>query len=219
MDGSIETVPALCLSLPGKTMPMNLLIFGAAIAAYFALHSILASRAVKYFLMARFLPQRYYRLIFNGLSIFLLLPLTWFFLSMEKAVVSGYLLKIPLAGWISMAIGVGWIIAAFRRYDLSEFSGFLQVKSGQPPEHDSLNTAGVNAWVRHPLYFGTLLVVWGWFIISPTDAVLLLAVLASFYTYIGARLEERKLVQQFGEAYRLYQREVPMLLPLKWWKK
>lgn len=197
-------------------MPMSLLIFGAAIAAYFALHSILASHTVKNYLMTKLLPQRYYRLAFNTLSILLLLPLAWLFFPMEKAVVWSYLLKMQLVGWLCMAIGAGWVIAAFRKYDLLEFSGFLQMKSGQPPEHDSLNTAGVNAWVRHPLYFGTLLVVWGWFIISPTDAVLLLVVLASLYTYIGARLEERKLVQQFGEAYRSYQREVPMLLPFKW---
>jgi methanethiol S-methyltransferase len=200
-------------------MPMSLLILGVAVVAYFALHSILASRRVKDFLMAKLLHQRYYRLVFNGLSVLLLLPLAWLFFSMKKTVVCDYLLQVPLAGWLMVAAGVVLILLAFRGYDLAEFTGIFQIRSGHPPMHDTLNTGGLNAKVRHPLYLGILLVVWGWFVISPTDAVLLLAVLTSFYTYFGATLEERKLAQQFGEAYRSYQREVPMLLPFKWRKK
>jgi methanethiol S-methyltransferase len=33
------------------------------------------------------------------------------------------------------------------------------------------------------------------------------------YTVLGARLEEKKLVVQFGEMYKLYQQRVPMLIP------
>jgi len=33
---------------------------------------------------------------------------------------------------------------------------------------------------------------------------------------IGSVLEERKLVREFGEEYRAYQRQVPMLVPWKW---
>jgi len=165
--------------------------------------------------MVRFLPRRIYRLVFNGLSLLLLMPLTWFFFSLEKTVVWTPMLKVPFPGWVFIAFGLFYILASFQRYDLSEFTGFLQMKNGGNPVHENLQTGGMNGKVRHPLYFGTLLVVWGWFIISPTDAVLLLAVLTTLYSYIGAKLEERKLVHQFGEAFRKYQREVPMLIPFK----
>ena len=205
--------------MPENTMPMNLLILGVAVVGYFALHSILASPGAKDFLVQRLLPQRYYRLVFNALSVLLLLPLAWQFFPMKKVVVCEFMLRVPFAGWLLVAAGAGCMALAFRSYDLPEFTGIFQLKNGRPPEHETLSTGGLHALVRHPLYFGTLLVAWGWFVISPTDAVLLLAVLTSCYTCIGATLEERKLVRQFGEAYRSYQREVPMLLPFKRRKK
>ena len=36
----------------------------------------------------------------------------------------------------------------------------------------------------------------------------------TLYFAIGSRLEERKLVAEFGESYRRYQRRVPGLVPL-----
>ena len=183
-------------------MPMSLFILGSAVCAYFALHSILASQMVKDFLMARFLPRRIYRLVFNGLSLLLLIPLTWFFFSLEKTVVCTPFLKVPFAGWVFMAIGLYYIFAAFRRYDLAEFSGLLQMKSGGGPMREKLQTHGVNRQVRHPLYLGTLLAVWGWFVISPTDAVLLLAFLTTLYRQLGEKPKGRQLVRKFGEAYR-----------------
>jgi len=38
----------------------------------------------------------------------------------------------------------------------------------------------------------------------------------STYLIIGSRLEERKLVMEFGDAYQHYQKTVSMLLPFKW---
>jgi protein-S-isoprenylcysteine O-methyltransferase Ste14 len=36
------------------------------------------------------------------------------------------------------------------------------------------------------------------------------------YIVVGTLLEERKLVHEFGDAYRNYQRRVSMFVPLKW---
>jgi protein-S-isoprenylcysteine O-methyltransferase Ste14 len=41
-------------------------------------------------------------------------------------------------------------------------------------------------------------------------------VILSAYLLIGTLLEERKLVLEFGEKYKAYQRQVSMLIPLKW---
>ena len=42
------------------------------------------------------------------------------------------------------------------------------------------------------------------------------ALILTVYLIIGTFLEERKLVYEFGDQYRNYQKQVSMLLPLKW---
>jgi protein-S-isoprenylcysteine O-methyltransferase Ste14 len=41
-------------------------------------------------------------------------------------------------------------------------------------------------------------------------------VILSGYLVIGTLLEERKLVLEFGDKYKLYQRQVSMFIPLRW---
>ena len=66
-------------------------------------------------------------------------------------------------------------------------------------------------WVRHPIYLGFLLAFWA----APTMTVghLIFSSAMTIYVLVGARLEERDLVAAFGDRYRLYQREVGMLVP------
>lgn len=192
---------------------MNLSIFALEVVAYFALHSLLAANGVKFLLQKNILPERWYRLVYNLLAVVLLLLLVWHFYSLEKEI----LLESDWLKWPGLAlllVGFFWMFRAMQGYDMGEFLGYAQMETGGKPEHNSLNTNGLNAKVRHPLYFGTLLVAWGIFLLTPTDAALVLAFISTLYLIVGSRLEERKLVRQFGEAYRTYQREVPMLLPI-----
>lgn len=66
--------------------------------------------------------------------------------------------------------------------------------------------------VRHPIYLGVLLAVWA----TPTMTVghLLFSVVITGYILIGIQLEERDLVQQFGDQYRRYRQHAAMLVPL-----
>jgi protein-S-isoprenylcysteine O-methyltransferase Ste14 len=65
--------------------------------------------------------------------------------------------------------------------------------------------------VRHPLYLGMLIALW----CPPAMSIARLALTIGFtlYVLVGARLEERDLVRDFGDEYRAYQGRVPMLLP------
>jgi hypothetical protein len=66
-------------------------------------------------------------------------------------------------------------------------------------------------WVRHPIYAAVIVLLWATPRMGPGR--LELAALWSAWILVGAALEERDLVAEFGEAYRRYRRRVPMLVP------
>jgi protein-S-isoprenylcysteine O-methyltransferase Ste14 len=191
---------------------MHISIFAASLVAYYSLHSLLAAESVKKRLLRLILP-RFYRLFYNFLALTLLLPPVYLYLELDRHSLIEASLGWTLAGGALVLWGMYWLWKAMGGYDLSEFTGLYQLKQGHPPVSMKLNISGLNNYVRHPLYFGTLLVIWGLFLAVPTDAMLVIGVVSTVYIYIGTVLEERKLTQQFGEDYRLYQRNVPMLLP------
>jgi len=67
---------------------------------------------------------------------------------------------------------------------------------------------------RHPLYLGFVIMLWAAPVMSITHLVL--ASLFTIYIIIAIQFEERDLVTIFGEKYRDYQKQVPMLIP--WFK-
>ena len=78
-----------------------------------------------------------------------------------------------------------------------------------------LETTGLHQYVRHPLYFGTLLVVWSLWLLMPSMAHLIGVSMITLYTLIGTILEEKKLLREYGTAYAQYMEKVPMLIPYK----
>ncbi len=191
-------------------------LYALALVTYFAVHSLLAAESVKAFLMRCCLPRRWYRVIYNLVALAGLAGLVFLYASLHPEPIGPAWLHawpIGLVGGLLALAGVAVVMLAFRHYDLAEFSGLQQWRQGEAGTPPPLVTTGLNARVRHPLYFGTLLMLWGWFATCPTDAVLLSALIGSAYLWVGARLEEAKLVRLYGETYHQYQRQVPMLLP------
>ena len=76
-----------------------------------------------------------------------------------------------------------------------------------------LNTSGIHQWVRHPLYLGTLLFVWGCLLLSPLISNLVSCIMITLYTFVGMYFEEKKLLKEFGNKYSIYQQKVPMIIP------
>lgn len=76
-----------------------------------------------------------------------------------------------------------------------------------------LETKGLHRYVRHPLYFGTLLMLWSVFFLFPSWPNFITCTMITLYTWIGTVLEEQKLQKEFGELYVRYQQQVPMLIP------
>jgi len=105
---------------------------------------------------------------------------------------------------IQAAALVGFV-AALRTFDLHSFAGLRHAEPAVP------TTTGVFRICRHPLYLFTCVCFSAW----PTMdlRMLIVAVWLWIYAWVGSIFEERKLVAQFGDAYREYQRCHPRLLP------
>ena len=109
---------------------------------------------------------------------------------------------------VSLILISSFLINHFELFGLQQV--YLNLRSAKPaPNH--FGTPWLYRLVRHPLHLGTMTVLWA----TPTMTVghLLFAVVMTIYIVIGIHYEERDLVRHFGDSYREYQRETPMLLP------
>jgi protein-S-isoprenylcysteine O-methyltransferase Ste14 len=76
-----------------------------------------------------------------------------------------------------------------------------------------LVTTGIYGRVRHPQYLGFLLLTLGMNILWVTISTLLLWPVLAILYYRLAKEEDKQLEERFGEEYRKYERDVPMLIP------
>ncbi len=104
-----------------------------------------------------------------------------------------------------------WGIVALRGFDPCGVRPIRAHLKGKPLPHLPFVARGPYRWVRHPLYFAIVVLFWCYPEITPDR--LLFNVLWTAWIWVGAKLEERDLVREFGEAYRQYQRQVPALVP------
>ena len=173
------------------------------------MHSVLAAKGWKQWVQRKMgVYARYYRLSYSLLSLLLLIVIVAY--HWQVPALRFWHTPLPLQ-LLSASLAVGGLIImgiCTRKY-FFYLSGAAVLLQREEPEA-KLETGGLHRYVRHPLYVGTLLLVWALLPLLPLLSYLISCVMITLYTFIGAMLEERKLVKEFGEDYRHYQREVPM---------
>ena len=87
---------------------------------------------------------------------------------------------------------------------------------GREGVDDRVVREGAFAHLRHPIYFGELLVYIGCLMLSLSLMGGVVALGAAGFLWWLCHYEERLLVERYGDAYRAYQREVPMWIPRPW---
>lgn len=80
-------------------------------------------------------------------------------------------------------------------------------------ESHRLHTRGVYAWVRHPSYLGIYLMDLGYAALFRSIVALLALPVVVWMFERRMALEERFMVEQFGDEYRAYMARVPRVLP------
>jgi methanethiol S-methyltransferase len=190
--------------------------------AYGILHSALISITVTDF-FKRLLRQnyRYYRLFFNLFSAVTLLPLVIYSYSARwrTELLFEWESDIRIVQYGLIALAAALLVSGARHYSLLQFLGIRQIVEGRSGgamtvsgEFDSSGILGV---VRHPWYVAVFILLWA----RDLDlARVTVNLVLSAYLVVGTLLEERKLVLEFGDKYRAYQRQVSMFIPLKWLK-
>lgn len=206
-------------------MSFHLFFLALLWAAWCLLHSLLITPAFTAFVSRngghRFV---YYRLAYNLFSLLTLLPL-WLYtrrLSAGKALWWEWPCGLLQGGLVIAGLGLFW--AGARSYDLAFFAGLRQIADFRRPAPKTtgsgLKRKGILGLVRHPWYSAALVLLWAQKQDGPTGVM---TAVLSLYLVVGAFLEEGKLVREFGEEYRAYQREVSMFFPFRWlgrrWKR
>jgi protein-S-isoprenylcysteine O-methyltransferase Ste14 len=180
-----------------------------------AVHSALASRAGTSFLVRRF--GAHHRLVFSGISMAMLLPALVYSLLVRGEPLLRWEGPLAVVRFAMLAAAGALFWAGSRHFSMRRLLGFAQLRAGGSvglASRGRLDSSGVLGLIRHPWYTGTLLLVWAGrdLDLSALATNLVLTV----YVVVGTLLEERKLVAEFGDEYRAYQRRVSMLVPLKW---
>jgi protein-S-isoprenylcysteine O-methyltransferase Ste14 len=179
------------------------------------LHSLLITGRINELIVEKGgLLQGTYRLIYSLFSALSLLPLLWYQYSLPQQIIFSWAgwLRLPQA--ILLAYALVMLYGGNKVYDIDYLIGIRQWRNyrrGEAIPSLPFTCQGALAYVRHPWYSCGLPILWT---VGPiTDANLPPRIILTLYLIIGTLLEERKLVQELGEPYVRYQKQVPMLIP------
>jgi len=108
----------------------------------------------------------------------------------------------------------GWAIVLVSTFLINHFDlfGLRQVYLQRKYTYLGFRKPGFYKFVRHPIMLGFIIALWA----TPKMTVghLVFAIATTAYILIAIQIEERDVVNFFGERYEEYRKHVSMLLPL-----
>jgi protein-S-isoprenylcysteine O-methyltransferase Ste14 len=179
-------------------------------------HSVMARKQFKQW-WTQFVPKPVERstyVLFSSLALALLLwqwrPIPTVVWHIDNPQIAMAVIGLSFAGWLILFTST-FLINHFELFGLHQVANNLAGRAMPTPR---FRTPLYYKFVRHPLYLGFIIAFWS----APTMTAghLLFAAVTTAYIIVGALLEERDLIDLFGDDYRRYRERVSMLVP---WRK
>jgi protein-S-isoprenylcysteine O-methyltransferase Ste14 len=174
---------------------------------------VLASFSIKKWLQKKLKKKyNYYRLAYTIFSFVFLTGLLYYQINLPTIRLYQPGLLILIVGAVLGVSGLLLMLICIKKYFMS-LSGLQNL--ARENHSTGLLITGVHRYVRHPLYLGTFGFIWGLLFIFPYLSLFIANGIVTVYTLIGIKLEEQKLIMEFGEEYKQYQKRVPKLIPYR----
>lgn len=176
-------------------------------------HSVMARKQFKAW-WTQFVPKPVERstyVLFATLALALLLwqwrPIPTVVWQVTNPVGVAALMTLAATGWAILFLST-FLINHFELFGLHQVFNYL---SGRTMPAPIFRTPLLYKMVRHPLYLGFIIAFWS----APVMTVghLLFAAVTTAYIFVGIALEERDLIDLFGDEYRRYRQRVAMIVP------
>jgi methanethiol S-methyltransferase len=201
----------------GPVVPLTeALIVNLLLLSLFAVqHSGMARKPFKRWL-TQFVPASVERSVYVLLASLALILLLWQWRPIPAVVwqvtnaqVAMTMTALSLAGWLLVLFST-FLINHFELFGLHQVAANL---AGRTMPAARFKTPVLYKFVRHPIYLGFIIAFWA----TPVMTVghLLFAAVTTAYIFVGIALEERDLIQLFGEEYKRYRAQVGMLAPFR----
>ncbi len=182
------------------------------LVAFAFIHSLTASLPFKRFIVGVLgsRVETLYMPVYSLIAVLTIAPLVYLLIKNPGPVL--YIIPSP---WRWLMVG-GQLIAAIvapraMRDAPHRFKLRSQLAAPKTPEAGPLNIQGIYRWVRDPFLLTGLVIIW----LTPfmTVNLLVLYILSTIYLFLGSLHWETRLVSQFGDEYREYQKRVHRIIP------
>ena len=163
------------------------------------------------------------------MKIIMYLRKDWTFIPMAAFLLSGYFWSffdynslqkqafpqfwVVLGFFLLIIGGIIELMVRLELMDKAKFPSLNSTKLLQIVKGHLLITDGMFKYIRHPLYVGRILLSFGIGLIGSSVYGLVLIAIGIMFTPFRIQIEEKMLLNEFGDAYRAYQKTTKKLIP------